>query len=142
MSSITPTQPTIEELMSLLTEQSEIITTLTSLLKVNGTNEPDETTQFNYNQQPPTITPTDYEHTITLRDNTIKQLQTHIAQMELQHIEERRLATYRLNELIEVRAELLDETEERQFLQQELDDYKINFQQLGRNTRIAQHNYN
>ena len=139
MSSITPTQPTIEELMSLLTEQSEIITTLTSLLKVNGTNEP---TQFNYNQQPPTITPTDYEHTITLRDNTIKQLQTHIAQMELQHIEERRLATYRLNELIEVRAELLDETEERQFLQQELDDYKINFQQLGRNTRIAQHNYN
>ena len=139
MSSITPTQPTIEELMSLLTEQSEIITTLTSLLKVNGTN---ETTQFNCNQQPHTITPTDYEHTITLRDNTIKQLQTQIAQMELQHTEERRLATSRLNELIEVRAELLDETEERQFLQQELDDYKINFQQLGRNTRIAQHNYN
>jgi len=139
MSYITPTQPTIEELMSLLTEQSEIITTLTSLLKVNGTNEPDETTQFNYNQQ--TIQPTtDYEHTITLRDNTIKQLQTHIAQMELQHTEERRLATSRLNELIEVKAELLEETEERLFLQQKLDDSKINFQQLGRNTRIAQHN--
>ena len=60
--------------------------------------------------------------------------------MELQHTEERRLATSRLNELIEVRAELLEETEERQFLQQELDDSKINFQQLGRNTQISQYN--
>lgn len=109
-----------------------------ALLKVNGTN---ETTQFKCNLQPPTITPTDYEHTITLRDNTITQLQTHITQMELQHIEERRLATSRLNELIEVKALLLEETDERLFLQQKLDSSTINLQQLRQQVRLAQHNY-
>ena len=134
MSSIAQTKPTTEQLMALLADQSEIIMTLTSLLKIHDTDKP---TQFNCNQQtlqPTIMTLPDHEH-------TIKQLQTQIIQMELQHKEERRLATYRLNELIEVKAQLLEETEERQFLQQKLNSSTINLQQLGRHVPLVQHNY-
>ena len=116
--------PTTEQLMALLVDQSEIIMTLTSLLKDNATDEPIQKLQ-----------------PITHHEHTITQLQTHITQMELQHIEERRIATSRLNELIEVKAQLLEETDERLFLQQKLDSSTINLQQLRQQIRLAQHNY-
>ena len=141
MSSITQTQPNTDELMALLVDQSYIIITLTSLLKIHDTDKP---TQFNCNQQtlqPTIMTLPDHEHTIKQLQTQITQLQTQITQMELQHTEERRLATYRLNELIEVKAQLLEETEERQFLQQKLNSSTINLQQRGRHVPLVQHNY-